>query len=65
MGKKDANQLAKFITEQATGEAPKPTPKKLGQQRGGTKGGKARAESLSPKQLSGIAKKAAKKRWEK
>jgi len=32
---------------------------------GGLKGGKARAEKLSPKRRSAIAKKAAKTRWKK
>jgi hypothetical protein len=63
MGKKDLNQIAKFIIDQATGDTPKPPKKKEGQQLGGIKGGKARAEKLSSKRRSEIAKKAAKKRW--
>jgi hypothetical protein len=67
---RDTNQLAKFITEIATGETtePKPDEKKnphavaLGRL-GGLKGGKARAKSLSAKKRKEIAKKAAKKRW--
>lgn len=71
---RDTNQLAKFITELATGEAKEPVSKKakgkdpaavaLGR-KGGLKGGRARAESLSPKKRKDIAKKAAAKRWEK
>jgi hypothetical protein len=33
--------------------------------RGGLKGGKARAEKLSPEERTAIARKAAQKRWEK
>jgi hypothetical protein len=68
----DANVTAFNIVQQATGqmekeETPEP-PKKnpaavtLGRL-GGLKGGKARAEALSPKKRSEIAKKAAQARW--
>lgn len=61
---RDANQLAKFIVDVATGEADDTKPDKAeGQQRGGLKGGKARAEALTPEERSAIAKKAAKARW--
>lgn len=67
---RDTNQLAKFITDVATGaaELPKtddgknPAAVVLGR-RGGLKGGKARAEKLSARRRSEIARKAAKKRW--
>jgi hypothetical protein len=67
---RDTNQLAKFITELATGEIemPKtdegkdPAAVALGR-KGGLKGGKARAESMTAKQRAEIAKKAAKSRW--
>src|SRR5260364_349355 len=68
---RDPNQLAKLIVDIATGEAipPENEPSKknpvavaLGGL-GGVKGGKARAEKLTPEQRSNIAKKAAKKRW--
>jgi hypothetical protein len=68
---RDVNQLAKQIVDEATGEATKATPiepKKnaaaveLGRL-GGLKGGKARAEKLSAKKRSEIAKLAAKRRW--
>lgn len=67
---RDANQLAKFITDLATGEIelPKtdegkdPAAVALGR-KGGLKGGKARAESLTAKRRVAIAKKAAKARW--
>jgi hypothetical protein len=69
MAKKDFNQLAKYIVEIATGETPNPTkhkkPKATNQQKGGLKGGKARAEKLTPEQRKEIASKAAKKRWGK
>ena len=71
-GRKDLNQLAKFIVDQATGEVPKeePQPEKnpaavaLGRL-GGQKGGKARAEKLTPEQRAGIARAAAAARWKK
>lgn len=66
---RDPNQLAKFIVDQSTGEIPKePAPEKnpaavaLGRL-GGLKGGKARAESMTPERRSEIAKKAAERRW--
>lgn len=69
---RDANQLAKFITDVATGqmELPKtddgkdPAAVALGR-KGGLKGGKARAEKLSAKRRIEIAKAAAQKRWGK
>lgn len=75
MPKKDLNQLAKFIVDRATGEAPSPkgeeprlnghsNPKFVERARkGGLKGGKARAEKLTPEERKKIAAKAAKKRW--
>ena len=70
--KKDVNQLAAYITAQAIGELPEITPAgvknpaavALGKL-GGKKGGKARAEALSPAKRSQIAKKAAAARWKK
>lgn len=69
---RDANQAAKAILDQVTGDAPKeePPPVKnaaavaLGKL-GGMKGGAARAAKLSPRKRSAIAKKAAKARWQK
>jgi hypothetical protein len=69
----DVNQLAASILARATGEAPaepetKPDDGKdpaavaLGR-KGGLKGGAARAKSLTKKERSEIAKKAAKARW--
>lgn len=65
-GPKDANETAFRILREATGEEPKtekdPAAVELGR-KGGLKGGKARAEKLTPEQRSEIAKKAAKARW--
>jgi hypothetical protein len=72
----DTNQLAKLLVDIATGEtegAVEAAPEKplknaaavaLGKL-GGAKGGKARAESLSPRKRKEIAKKAAAARWGK
>lgn len=70
---RDTNQLAHLIAQIATGEVedtPRTTPEKdpaavsLGR-KGGLKGGKARAESMTPERRSEIAKAAAAKRWKK
>jgi hypothetical protein len=69
---RDMNQLAKYIVDVATGNAPKsdepdaedknPAAVALGRL-GGLKGGKARAKKLSKKKLSAIGKKGARARW--
>jgi hypothetical protein len=59
----DANQLAHMIAGIATGEDVKHEPDTSGQRKGGLKGGKARADKLSPEERSDIARKAAKARW--
>lgn len=71
----DVNSLAASIVAAATDETPpeekaEPTPEELAHaaavalgRLGGLKGGRARAESLSKKKRSDIAKKAAKARW--
>ena len=69
---RDTNLLAKSIVDAATGEQPEEEPEDTGKnpaavalgRLGGKKGGKARAEKLSPERRSEIAKKAAEKRWE-
>ena len=69
---RDANQLAKSIVDIATGEAEDkpedegkdPAAVALGR-KGGLKGGKARAEKLSPERRSEIARKAARARYSK
>lgn len=67
---RDVNQLAKLVADIATGQAelPKtdegkdPAAVALGR-RGGLKGGKARAASMTAKQRSAVARKAAAARW--
>jgi hypothetical protein len=69
---RDPNQLGKLIVDLLTGEANEPRPPQSEQKNeaavalgrlGGLKGGKARAEKLSPRQRSMAARKAAKARW--
>jgi hypothetical protein len=68
----DLNQRANLIARIATGEIIDKDPDEgknlaavaLGRL-GGAKGGKARAESLTPKKRKSIAKKAANARWHK
>lgn len=67
---RDVNALAASIVDRATEAAPvseaehgkNPHAVALGRA-GGLKGGKARAEKLTPEQRSAIAKKAADARW--
>ena len=68
---RDINQLAKHITDIATGQLEdepdkdkNPAAVELGR-RGGLKGGKARAAVLSKKERTAIAKVAARARWGK
>lgn len=66
---RDMNKLARFITDQITAptdpnEGKNAAAVTLGRL-GGLKGGKARADALSPKKRSAIAKKAARARWDK
>ena len=65
--RRDFTQVAFAIVQEATGEAPstKLTGKKSDSRKGGLAGGKARAEKLTPKERSEIAKKAAESRWNK
>ena len=64
----DVNKLAASVVAEATGEALEtddgkdPAAVALGR-RGGLKGGKARAASMTPDQRSEAAKKAAEARW--
>jgi hypothetical protein len=66
---RDPNQLAKSIIDIATGQKPDrdPTPEEQGKDPAavamGKRGGKARADSLTPERRSEIAKRAAAKRW--
>ena len=66
---RDPNQLAKSIIDIATGEKPDrdPTPEEQGKDPAavalGKRGGKARADAMSPERKTEIAKTAAKARW--
>lgn len=65
---RDTNQLAKFVVDVATGqidEGREVTPVNEFARVGGLKGGRARAESLSPEKRREIARKAAQARWAK
>jgi len=64
---RDVNQLAKMIVDLTTGDETEPelSAKQKAGKLGGLKGGKARAETLSPERRSEIAKKAAERRWAK
>lgn len=61
----DMNQRAHAIGDIATGQAdaPEESPKAAAGRKGGLKGGKARAKSLTSAQRSEIARKAARARW--
>jgi hypothetical protein len=71
----DANQLAKHVVDLSIGDEAEveqnkekdrkdPNAVALGR-KGGLKGGKARAASLTPEERKEIARKAAKARWKK
>lgn len=66
---KETNQLAKYILDVSTGAAEKIEPPAKNphaqalSKLGASKGGKARAESLTAKRRKAIAKKAAQTRW--
>ena len=69
---RDISQLAKLIVDKATNEEKQieeqPQKNKAAQELGrlgGLKGGKARAEKMTPEQRKEIAKKAAQARWAK
>ncbi len=69
---RDLNSLAHQLTQEATGEAPPVEPEfqqekdplavELGR-RGGRKGGKARAEKMTPEERRESAARAARARW--
>jgi hypothetical protein len=66
---RDANQLAELVVDMATGAAPRDpepnpeTPATEARRKGGLKGGKARANKLSARKRTVIAKNAARTRW--
>jgi hypothetical protein len=65
---RDANELARQIVDEATSSAPSaeggkdPAAVALGR-KGGLKGGRARAEKLTPEERSAMARHAAQQRW--
>lgn len=61
----DLNRMAARIVQQATELGIPETPAQANGRNGGLKGGKARAEKLSPERRSEIAQKAAQARWRK
>jgi hypothetical protein len=66
---RDLNQWAKHMVDLATGAGKEPdleakSPAAAAGRAGGLLGGPARAQSLSPRQRSQAARKAAKARWE-
>ena len=68
MPKKDFAQIAFDVVQRATGDAPVEAAKSARQENsrsGGVRGGKARAQRLSPEQRSEIARTAAGARWKK
>ena len=70
---RDTNLLAKQIVDLSTSQAEEVKPDDSGKdpaavalgRKGGLKGGKARADALTPERRSEIARKAAKARWKK
>lgn len=62
---RDANQLAKFIADMATGDDQPKVLKDETDQSAKAKGAKARERSLNPEQRSEIASIAATARWKK
>lgn len=67
---RDANQLAKMVVDIASGLSPRETDSPSSEmaalgRSGGLKGGRARANKLSPEQRSEIAQRAAAARWRK
>lgn len=65
MPKKDVNQLAKHIVDLATGEKEEQRLNGHTHEEVASKGGRSRAEKLTPSQRKKIATNAAKKRWGK
>jgi hypothetical protein len=59
----DLNRMAHRLVKEATEPSGKPKPSQVNGHKGGLKGGKARAEKLSPERRSEIARKAAHARW--
>lgn len=62
---RDPNQLAKLITDIATGDESDVPPASTPAAQFGSEGGKKRAASMTPERRAEIAKAAAAKRWQK
>lgn len=71
---RESNELAFQVFQEAIGEAPPPEPKSKREKNpaavalgklGGKKGGKARAEKMTPEERKESARKAAEARWKK
>jgi mono/diheme cytochrome c family protein len=64
---RDPAQLAKLIVDIATGEVEEeePSATAIRARKGGSKGGPARAQTLTPEQRAEIARTAAAARWKK
>jgi hypothetical protein len=61
----DLNQMAYRVVQHATEPSEEPSPAQVSGRKGGLKGGKTRAEKLSPEDRSAIARKAARARWQR
>jgi hypothetical protein len=59
----DLNRMAFRVVQHATQEREEPSAAQASGRKGGLKGGKARAEKLTPEERSEIARKAAEERW--
>lgn len=62
---RDANLLAKFVVDVATGEEDDNEPVSKAKSKAGKKGARARARTLTPQERSEIASAAANARWKK
>jgi hypothetical protein len=60
----DLNQMAYRVLKHATEPQEPEKPAQVSGRKGGVKGGKARAEKLTPERRSEIARKAARTRWQ-
>jgi hypothetical protein len=61
----DLNRMAFQVVQHATEPREEPSAAQESGRRGGLKGGKTRAEKLSPEDRSAIARKAARARWQR
>jgi hypothetical protein len=59
----DLNQMAYRVVKHATEPQEQPSAAQVSGRKGGVKGGKARAEKLTPERRSEIARLAAQARW--